>query len=266
MAADALRRAIDGGHVDELRRVLAEDPSLAGATITWDGNDSDPLHYLSDAPFHGLARHDRFGDLARVLIEAGAPVDGPPEAGETPLIAAASLGRADVARVLIEAGADLEKTGVAVAHGTALSHAVEFGFPELVDGLWKAGAKVRTLKDAAGVGDVSGFLSPDTPESTRAEALRAAAVCERLEVIDQLLATSLPVDAEVDGSTALHAAAWEGKAATVRHLLDCGADLERRDAHNNSTPLGWCRYRRSQLGRSPGHEAAEQALVERGAS
>ncbi len=183
--------------------------------------------------------------MAWVLIEAGSSVEGPPNAGETPLIAAASLGRADVARVLIEAGADLEKTGVAVTDGTALSHAVEFGFPEVVDVLLEAGAEVRTLKEAAGVGDVSGLLASDSPESERAEALRAAAVCERLAVIDELLATGLAIDAEVQGSTALHAAAWEGKPKAVRHLFDCGADLGRHDRRNNSTPLGWCRYRQA---------------------
>jgi len=265
MGTDTLRRAIDGGDVEELRRLLADDRSLANATITWDGNDSDPLHYLSDAPFHGLACHDRFDDMARVLIEAGASVEGPPNAGETPLIAAASLGRADVARVLIEAGANLEKTGVAVADGTALSHAVQFGSPEVVDVLVEAGAKVRTLKEAAGVGDVSGLLSSDSPESERAEALGAASVCQRLEVIDELLATGLAIDTEVEGSTALHAAAREGKPEAVRHLLDYGANLDRHDRHNNSTPLGWCRYRHSELGKSPGHDAAEQTLVERGA-
>lgn len=72
--------------------MLAADPALVEAAIAWDGNTSDPLHYLSDAPFHGFARHDRLGELTRVLIDAGAPVDGPPNAGETPLIAAASLG------------------------------------------------------------------------------------------------------------------------------------------------------------------------------
>lgn len=84
-------------------------------------------------------------------------------------------------------------------------------------------------------------------------------------MIDELLATGLAIDAEVEGSTALHAAAWEGKPEAVRHLLDYGANLDRHDRHNNSTPLGWCRYRHSELGKSPGHDAAEQTLVERGA-
>ena len=265
MSAQALRSAIDAGDVDGLRQMLEADPALAEAAITWDGNSSDPLHYLSDAPFHGFARHDRLGELTRVLIDAGAPVDGPPNAGETPLIAAASLGQAEIARVLVAAGADLEREGEAVAGGTALSHAVEFGMTEVVDVLVEAGAAVRSLKDAAGVGDIGGFLDGDVSEAERAGALRAAAACERLDVIDRLLDSGLPVDVEADGHTALHSAAWEGKAAAVRRLIERGADVNRRDANHEGTPLGWCRFRHRQLGRSPGHDEVERILLEHGA-
>jgi len=41
-----------------------------------------------------------------------------------------------------------------------------------------------------------------------------------LDVIDQLLAASTPVDGvDKDGSTALHEAAFTGRADSVRHLL-----------------------------------------------
>ena len=50
------------------------------------------------------------GAVAKVLLDAGAPLNGDPDDSETPLMTAASYGDADVARVLIEAGADLEAT------------------------------------------------------------------------------------------------------------------------------------------------------------
>jgi ankyrin repeat protein len=188
------------------------------------------------------------GELTRVLLAAGAPVDGPPGRRETPLITAASYGEPEMARALIEAGADLEATGVAVPGGTALSHAVAFGNSAVVDVLVAAGAVVHDLAEAAGAGDVGGWLAPDTPAAGRVRALRAAAVCERLSVIDLLLEAGTPVDAETDdsGPTALHWAAYEGKPRAVRHLLARGADPNRREREHGSTPLGWCRFRHGQ--------------------
>jgi len=74
------RHLIDSGDVDGLARLLATDPSLARdrmhscltqpGTAVWD--------YVSVARFHQLLDHDRIGDIARVLLAAGAPVDGDP--------------------------------------------------------------------------------------------------------------------------------------------------------------------------------------------
>ncbi len=46
-----------------------------------------------------------------------------------------------------------------------------------------------------------------------------------------------------DGGTALHCAAWQGSAATVEAILATTAGralITTRDAHHQSTPLGWC--------------------------
>jgi len=256
------RRLIDSGDVDGLARLLATDPSLARdrvhscltqpGTAVWD--------YVGVARFHQLLDHDRIGDIARVLLAAGAPVDGDPGDPETPLIMAASYGETGMARALIDAGADLEATGVAVPGGTALAHAVAFGMTAIVDLLVTAGAVVHTIVEAAGAGGLGDFLTPDTPAADRARALRAAAVNERLDVIDQLLAAGTPVDAAIDGSTALHGAAWEGKARSVRHLLARGADPARRDADHDGTPLDWCRHRHAFVGDRWGHAAVERIL------
>jgi len=66
------------------------------------------------------------------------------------------------------------------------------------------------------------------------------------------------------GTDTLRRAIDGGDVEELRRL-DYGANLDRHDRHNNSKPLGWCRYRQSDLGKSPGHDAAEQTLVERGA-
>ena len=59
-----------------------------------------------------------------------------------------------------------------------------------------------------------------------------AADHQRLEVIDRLLAAGTPVDAvdPVWGRQALRTAAANGRSASVRHLLDLGADPSLLDA------------------------------------
>ena len=57
----------------------------------------------------------------------------------------------------------------------------------------------------------------------RACALRAAAVNERLSIIDQLLAAGTPIDAEVDGQPAIHWAREQGRSKAVEHLATRGA-------------------------------------------
>lgn len=83
----------------------------------------------------------------------------------------------------------------------------------------------------------------------------------RLDVIDQLIAASTPVDGvDRDGSTALHEAAFSGRADSVERLLVHGADPTRRDTRFQSTPLGWCQHQREQVGPGNGHDEVEEVL------
>ncbi|MCG7284639.1 MULTISPECIES: ankyrin repeat domain-containing protein [unclassified Cellulomonas] len=201
--------------------------------------------------------------LARALLDAGAPVEGDPLDAETPLMTAASYGDAEVARVLVEAGADLDATASPTAGGvpggTALRHAVVFGMTDVVDVLLAAGA--QDLVQAAAAGDVTGALSSETCEEDRVAALRTAAAHGRLNVIDQLIAASTPVDGvDRDGSTALHEAAFSGRADSVTRLLHHGADPTRRDTRFGSTPLEWCQHQRAEIGPGKGHDEVEDVL------
>ena len=81
-------------------------------------------------------------------------------------------------------------------------------------------------------------------------------------MIDQLLGYPTPVDGvDTDGSTALHEAAFCGRADGVRHLLARGADPARRDTRFDSTPLGWCRQGREESGAGHGHDVVEKILA-----
>ncbi len=265
------RRAIlDSADAARLVELLAAHPQLAVQRMTgW----CDHLHGASPLGYVAMMRYDTTrkvwrdvpgtAALAEALLHAGAPVEGDPLDAETPLMTAASYGDALVARVLIEAGADLGATASATAGGvpggTALRHAVVFGMTDVVDVLLAAGA--TDLVHAAAAGDLTGTLTPDTSQEDRVAALRIAAEHGRLDVIDQLIAADTPVDGvDRDGSTALHEAAYSGRADSVKHLLLHGADPARRDRRFHSTPLGWCQHQREQVGPGTGHDEVEEVL------
>ena len=127
----ALVDAIHGGDVEELQRLLTEQPDLATATIG-DPNSTDPkamsrtlLHVATDWPGH----RPNGVEAVAALVEAGADVNarftGPH--AETPLHWAASSDDVEVLDALVEAGADVEAPGAVIGGGTPLSDAVAFG-------------------------------------------------------------------------------------------------------------------------------------------
>jgi hypothetical protein len=107
MNPDAVRESIDAGDVDALRSALREDPSLVTAPVSApDIQPTSPLTYVGMARFYGFARHQQTGELAQVVLEAGADKDDGKSG--SPLICAASHGDADVVRTLLDAGADVD--------------------------------------------------------------------------------------------------------------------------------------------------------------
>ena len=74
------KAAIDAGDTELVKQMLESNPSLASSLITWGGPlnkcQTEPLHYLSAAPFNQIFNHGKQAELARVLLEAGATPDG----------------------------------------------------------------------------------------------------------------------------------------------------------------------------------------------
>ena len=262
------KNAIHHGDIEGLRRLVRRFRALASDPVSSCFENDSALGYLGVARFHGLSNHDRAGEIARVLLAAGGAANGPSDSAEPPVVTAASYGEAEMVRALIDSGADLEATGVAVAGGTALAHAVEFGNSVVVDVLAHAGAVAHELTEAVGIGNLSGYDLAGIPPAARARAARAAAVCERLDALDQLVGSGVPVDADPDtgrpdGSrTLLHEAAYWGKPRSVERLLALGADPDRRDAEHQSTPLGWCRHRHGEIALFGDHLTAGHVQVE----
>lgn len=270
----ARRRVLDAHDPNVLADFIARHPDLATTDLeNWLDHPlgASPLGYLAMARYdthNGRWRNvSGSGAAARVLLDAGAPVDGDPGAPETPLMTAASYGDADVAAVLIAAGADLE--AVAAPHaggvpgGTALLHAAVFGMTDVLDVLVAAGATIRSIEEAAAAGDVDQWLTDVSDSQARLRALVMAADHERIGVIDTLVAAGTPVDAEdaVFRRHPLRLAAANGRPASVRTLLRLGADPHRRD-HLGRTPLELCRAGRLTAADPTGHDEVESLLAE----
>ncbi len=264
------KNAVDAGDIELARTLLAEAPVLATTPISWGPMlrkcKTEPLHYLSDAPFNQLWDHGKQAELAEVLIEAGAPVDGLPASGETPLHGAASLGEVGIAEVLIDHGANIEAVASypGIPHGTALDFAIHFGMVDVVNLLVRRGAKVLSPRMAAGVGQLdrvkAELASIQQDTETLHDVLRCAAVCDRIEVVGFLLDNSVDVNTDIKGATVLHWAAWEAKPRMVKFLLSHGADSATTDQEHNLTPHGWAEHRRTELGPRWGHDEVMEIL------
>ena len=263
----SLKQQIDLGDLEAIARMVDSKPSLTATLIKWGPVlrrcRTEPLHYLSDGPFHQLWSHGKQAQIARILLEAGAPVDGLPTSGESPLHGAVSLGEAGVAEALIEYGADMEKRAnyPGIPDGTPLDFAVHFGMVEIIDLLIAKGAKILSSRMAAGAGILEELKKQLKPEQMT-DVFRCACICDRIEVVEYLLADGLDVNVDIDGASALHWAAWEAKPIMVEFLVKKGANKNLKDGNYKMTPAEWASHRGKQIGLRWGHERVVEALFE----
>jgi hypothetical protein len=126
-AAIELTLAVRAGDLEEVSRLLRDDPGLALARIAGRrGGSETALHLVAGWPGY----FPRGPEIVALLAAAGADPDAlttsqgtePGRGSETPLHYAASSDDADVAEALIDAGADLEVPGGSI--GTPLDNAV----------------------------------------------------------------------------------------------------------------------------------------------
>jgi ankyrin repeat protein len=242
--AVALVVAIRTGDVDELRRLLGENPDLASARITGRkvaGGFRTPLHVVTDWPGYFPCGPQ----IVRVLIDAGADpsapssVDLPPS--ETPLHWAASSDDVEVAAALIDGGANIEVMGASIAGGPPLDCAVGYGCWHVARLLVARGARVDRLWHAAALGMIPRIkeLQDGNPRPTPA-----------------------------DITDAFWQACHGGQRRTAEYLMDCGADINTVPDYSEAAPLdiaGSLDTRRDTLVtwlRQQGAKSAENSTAE----
>jgi ankyrin repeat protein len=244
--------AAERNHRDVLELLLAHGAEISAAHPHW---TNTVLYYLAgyrdEQPMAASANEGMLW-----LLEHGADPNIPSYASqETPLHRVAASGRATpLARMLLEHGADPSRPR---ADGrTAYDLAMRAGHTAIAELLRARGAAgelrpVDALLGACAVGDEARarlLLDADptlleTLASTERDVLLHAAAHGRVEAVRVLAALGLDVAAEgSDGGTPLHWAAWNGRVATVRLLLERGAPVNVRDLRFGSAPLAWAAH------------------------
>ncbi|XP_042177052.1 protein phosphatase 1 regulatory subunit 12A isoform X1 [Oncorhynchus tshawytscha] len=175
---------------------------------------------------------DENAEMVQFLVESGSDVNRGDNEGWTPLHAAASCGFIQITKYLIEHGA---RVGAVNSEGELpLDVATEDAMERLLKGeIKKQGVDVDLarreeervmLADANAVLAGSGVLTPHP--NTNATALHVAAAKGYIEVMKVLLQCGLDLDSgDVDGWTALHAAAHWGQQEVCSLLADNLCDM-----------------------------------------
>lgn len=142
-----LLELISTGTDGEIRELLLHHPNLANEGLLLcnnpDAKKGHPLHRICDAVFAGNITEERAIEIAKMLLEFGANIDGYKSSGDnnTPLIAAASLHAEQLGIFYIEKGADINYADNEGA--TALHWAAFCGRDKLVSKLIKCKADVN---------------------------------------------------------------------------------------------------------------------------
>nr|XP_046208150.1 protein phosphatase 1 regulatory subunit 12A isoform X4 [Oncorhynchus gorbuscha] len=175
---------------------------------------------------------DENAEMVQFLVESGSDVNRGDNEGWTPLHASASCGFIQITKYLIEHGA---RVGAVNSEGELpLDVATEDAMERLLKGeIKKQGVDVDLarreeervmLADANAVLAGSGVLTPHP--NTNATALHVAAAKGYIEVMKVLLQCGLDLDSgDVDGWTALHAAAHWGQQEVCSLLADNLCDM-----------------------------------------
>ena len=260
--------AIKTGNLEKLRSILTDDPSLATAR----SSRSHPT-LLQCLALDAVNLPNKV-DMAQLLIDAGADINGP-------LGAAACIDNVEIAALLLDHGAAINGAG----SWSPLEEALYWNNHGVIELLLERGAAVDNLRKVSALGrtdaieslfDPDGKLKPeagkidwpfgdfqksnlncqikdelqakvaqwsDDPQDIINNAFVYACAHNRIDAASLLLKKGAQINAIPPGfdyaGTGLHYAALNGHRGMVEFLIQQGARVDIKDSKVNSTPAGW---------------------------
>lgn len=180
------------------------------------------------------------GDALRLLVESGAPIDGETTYGESALSTLSNAGNFDLIGFLLSHGADpapLQWNPLMKAVALGSLSDVKDALPGNLDleATDRWGRTAFLLAVVAGDVEKAGLLKGEGAEIKAAghcgcSALAYAAQLDHSEICQWLLAEGLDPDlSDSFGSTPLHEAVEHGSIASMKILLEAGADPGHKD-------------------------------------
>ncbi|KAL9616300.1 MAG: hypothetical protein Q9160_008813 [Pyrenula sp. 1 TL-2023] len=187
-SAEALEVAVEGGHLEIVTQLLKAGASFGRST----GVHGGPLEA---AVFKGYTK------IAEVILAAGAPIK------RTAIQASVYGGNQDILHMLIKKFSETEEM---------INKQPQRWIPDTLSGT-----------DFLMYGDIRSTLAPTSKDDTLQMAAYAAALANRLEIMEMLFDNGVEVNAITDGfhGTVLAAASAHGHVEMVRFLIEVGADL-----------------------------------------
>jgi peptide-methionine (S)-S-oxide reductase len=251
---------IGAGDVPALDRLLTDHPELARERLTapgpWlrdkiggalDGFFKDPylLWFVSeDAPVHGCLPKN-IAEVTGVILRSARGAPGLQEQLDSALRLVCWSGVAQGCGVQIDLINTLLDAGASPHSGP--NNALVNGHAAAAEHLVARGAEL-TLASAVCLGrwDDARRLSAAAGEPEKQFALALAALNGKAEAVRWMVEAGADVnrpsaDLYAHG-TPLHHAVCSGSLATVRALVEAGADPGTRDTAWNGTPLGWAEH------------------------
>lgn len=268
-----IHHAVQFGMADEVRRMLAEEPSLIHAR---GGDGQTPLHFAQTV------------DMAEYLVSRGADLNACDIDHESTAAQYMVRDRQPVARALLRRGAqadvllasalgDVERVSQMLdADPAAIRTRVSAEWFPMRDAraggsiyIWTLGADKGAHEIAREFGQAAVFdaLMARSPASLKLAVaclmederlarelagtaidrddhvwLVTAASRNRTSAARLLLEAGWPAAVEGQSATALHWAAYHGNADLVAALLERGAPRDVRDAEHQGTPLDWAYF------------------------
>lgn len=171
-----LAAILDEGDLSALVLALEAEPELANTAVAEGEHAPHPIHAVCDRVFDGRLEEDTALPLVDALIEAGAHLDHVHAANGDGLLASAlSLSCPQIAKRLLEAGAPFDRTGLFGA--LPIHWAAIMGMADLVEDLLARGSDflLREPKfDSTPLGwAIEGWASP--PKGSKGQQIKCAA-------------------------------------------------------------------------------------------